>query len=45
MRFHHLGVRHTYFSIICANGDNDYKGNEVHKKSMVEFQSVLLTAL
>lgn len=44
MRFHHLVVRYTYFSIICANGDNDNKGNGVHKKSMVEFKSVLFAA-
>lgn len=39
MRFHHLVVRYTYFSIICANGDSDNKGNGVHKKSTVEFKS------
>lgn len=44
MRFHHLVVRYTYFSIICANGDNDNKGNGVHKKSMVELKSVLFVA-
>lgn len=42
VRFHQLVVRYTYFSIICTNGGSDNKGNEVQKKSMVEFQSVLL---
>lgn len=44
MRFHHLVVRYTYFSIIYANGDNDNKGNGVHKKSTVEFKSVPFAA-
>lgn len=30
MRFHHLVVRCTYFSIICANEDSDNKGSGVH---------------
>lgn len=42
MRSHHLTVRCTYFSIICANRDSDNKGNGDHEKSMVECKSVFL---